>query len=77
MDKLEAFIHDLNKIQRELLKSEESSTSLTAQNEHECLEKLANFLFNADTGWNILKAIYSQKIQVISYQVILTKNIGA
>ena len=62
MDKLEKFITDLNKIQREL-KSEEN---LSIANENDYLEKVAMFLFNAESGWNILMDIYSQKIQVLT-----------
>ena len=60
MDKLEKFINDLNEIQNEL-KSEES---LSKQNENDYLDKMAMFLFSAETGWKIITSIYSQKIQV-------------
>ncbi len=63
MDKLEKFINDLNRIQNEL-KSEES---LSKQNEKDYLDKMAIFLFSADTGWEILMSIYSQKINVSIY----------
>jgi hypothetical protein len=60
MEKLEKFINDLNRIQNEL-KSDEARPK---QTENDYLDKMAKFLFSADTGWKILTSIYSQKIQV-------------
>lgn len=60
MDKLEKFINDLNRIQNEL-KSDEARPKQTENDYH---DKMAKFLFSADTGWKILTSIYSQQIQV-------------
>lgn len=55
MNELEKFIVGLNKIQLDYKKKDENKSELN--------EKIAEYLFE-DFGWNLLRSIYTRKVQV-------------